>query len=409
MLSKVANTARGRIVRIGLALLALPVAWIAMGVSQAGQARLSKPDPALLIRPYDTRVSAIRLERELGVPNPGIDVLDRAALLARQALSRDPTNIVAARSLALASLAHNDAATARRILGYAQSLSRRDLPTQLMLIEFSVQDGDVSGALEHYDIALRTNREAPRILYPVLAEALSIPDLITPIVGKINAGAPWGPTFVDFAVGTATSDAAVLRLYQLTSKTRAAWPQAVSGALVARLVKSGKYAEAAQVFDQYNPGVRQNIADGDFSRDHGMPPFDWQFTAQEDLTAEREAVDGSGNFVLSLSSSDGAAGELARQLLVLKPGTYRFEGAHGPNDPAGGPQWLRWAVRCDGQARDFVQGDIRLGASEGKFSAGFSVPAQSCGAQWLILSARTTSGAERLETWLDKLKVVGTP
>src|SRR3546814_1290750 len=71
--------------------------------------------------------------------------------------------------------ARGDQAKGERLLAYSQKLSRRDLRTQLMAIELAVAQGDISGALRHYDIALRTKKNAPELLFPVLTSALPDP------------------------------------------------------------------------------------------------------------------------------------------------------------------------------------------------------------------------------------------
>ena len=46
---------------------------------------------------------------------------------------------------------------------FASSLSRRDVPTQLWLIEDAVRKNDIPGALSHYDAALRSSLASQQI------------------------------------------------------------------------------------------------------------------------------------------------------------------------------------------------------------------------------------------------------
>ncbi|MFV3464693.1 hypothetical protein ACNJFH_21305, partial [Mycobacterium tuberculosis] len=91
----------------------------------------------------------------------------RAWRLAQAALQRDPMSVRAVSTLAFLAAEKGNAVQAARLLAYSERLSRRDLPTQLALIETKVQANDVVGALVHYDRALRTSKTSEAILVPV--------------------------------------------------------------------------------------------------------------------------------------------------------------------------------------------------------------------------------------------------
>src|SRR3546814_17422634 len=81
---------------------------------------------------------------------------------------------------------HGDRAGGERLLAYSQTLSRRDLRTQLMAIELAVARDDIPSALRHYDIALRTKKNAPDLLFPVLTSALTNPTIRTEQTGRAS-------------------------------------------------------------------------------------------------------------------------------------------------------------------------------------------------------------------------------
>ena len=118
----------------------------------------------------DGRVTA-RLSQAVLTAKPAAPERDRATRLAWLALRQDPTAVRAAITLGLSAQLGGEINGARRLFAYAQALSRRELQTQLWAIEDAVSRDDITGALRQYDIALRTSRKAPDLLFPVLASA----------------------------------------------------------------------------------------------------------------------------------------------------------------------------------------------------------------------------------------------
>src|SRR3546814_9359723 len=94
---------------------------------------------------------------------------------------------------------HGDRAGGERLLAYSQTLSRRDLRTQLMAIELAVARDDIPSALRHYDIALRTKKNAPDLLFPVLTSALTNPTIRTELVKTLGGRPTWSHDFISHA------------------------------------------------------------------------------------------------------------------------------------------------------------------------------------------------------------------
>src|SRR3546814_6235165 len=68
-----------------------------------------------------------------------------------------------------------------------------------MAIELAVAQGDISGALRHYDIALRTKKNAPELLFPVLTSALPDPAIRTELVKTLGGQPKWAAGFIHHA------------------------------------------------------------------------------------------------------------------------------------------------------------------------------------------------------------------
>src|SRR3546814_9998889 len=73
-----------------------------------------------------------------------------------------------------------------------------------MAIELAVARDDIPSALRHYDIALRTKKNAPDLLFPVLTSALTNPTIRTELVKTLGGRPKWSNDFISHA---ARSDA----------------------------------------------------------------------------------------------------------------------------------------------------------------------------------------------------------
>ena len=130
---------------------------------------------------------------------------DEIASLARASLRQEPLSPVALRNLALVS-----SDRVRPLLQMAAQVSRRDLRTQLGLIEIAVQQGDIALTLEHYDAALSVHPPFRATLYDRLVVAIEdkpVRDALLPYISR-----SWFADFIAYAVHARTNLNAVAQL-----------------------------------------------------------------------------------------------------------------------------------------------------------------------------------------------------
>lgn len=317
----------------------------------------------------------------------------RAAIRERTAaiVQRDPTNVVALTALGLAT---DDAKRARAIITKADELSRRQLLAQLWLIQDAVDRNDVRGALVHYDTALRTSPTASAILFPVLVNATTDPDLLPDLARMLARQPAWGAQFLQQLAQSASDLPNAAKLFE-TLIARGVSPggqQLVT--LTQRLVDKQQYAAAWNLYrsvrkDQPRDGVRN----GDFGDDPYFPlAFDWQVSEnQADLAASIDRMGGSGR--LSFSAGSGTGGAAARQLLLLEPGEQRVSAlAYDIRSAAAQRPYV--AVACAVTGAELGRLTLPLAGPGGKRAAGtVKVPA-GCPAQWLYVTVPAADSFE---------------
>ena len=324
-----------------------------------------------------------------------------AVALARRSLILQSVNPVAARTLGLAQVMDGHVPQAVRSFHYAESVSRRDIPTQLWLIEEAVAAGDVPRALQHYNRALSTSTTVSDSLFPVLMAATATPT-VSRSLSVILARRPiWWRAFVERLVIQYPSPEAVamlLRAVRLDSNLSDDQPMLVAASQ--HLVDSGREDLARSLLPGHSADL-DTVTNGDFEHDPGLPPFDWRLTdAGEFGAAIQSAAVGSGH-ALFLRSQNATAGELAREFVSLHAGQrYRVGFTYGDMPDNGGADV---GLSCTGSGRSLLA--IPIPSGSGHAQGDLVVPAE-CHGQWLIIVAepRFETGSGR-DAWIDDMHI----
>jgi len=392
---------------VGVVAASLAAAWLTIAVGFAGTTRGVRPDLALSVMPFDARAKVKSAEMQLARSRASPAAIARARTLALAALRRDPTLVQAWRLLALAASADGRDPEAARLFHFAERLSRRDLPTQLWLIEENVSRNDIRGALRHYDIALRTSLASPEILFPVLVRASGDSGVVGPLGDLLAADPPWRETFMWQLVADAPNDAHVVRLFERIARRDEPLDPDLSRALLQRLVNREKYPEALRAFALVS-GQRVSgagVRNGDFERTNETPPFDWLLEDGATLRAEQvRSGDRRGN-ILNLYAANGNGGAGARQLLMLPPGQYVLSALAGAVESAS-PARLSWTVICarEGGAALLNAHAEPVEPRARQLRLAFRVPA-GCPAQWLSLNITADFQTESASAWVDSVRI----
>lgn len=395
-----------------------------MPVTVAGWLRREAPETVLAVdralgAPPDARADAARLKQVMGDPlQPGWvrrvlalrtdGRLERLRADAAAVLQRDPTAIEAVTALGLTYVLAGDMARADRAFFYADRLSRRDISAQTWLIQRAVQRNDVAGALRHYDTVLRVSPPMAAQLFPVLVQAIRVPEIAVALNRLLRTRPNWGDQFLTVLLrAPADARSAYLATRGLVGPDGPARTHLT--ALLRALTTARAYDLAWRAYVAAWPARGRSPAllwNGDFSEDPGAPPFDWGFADDPALAAERRNRDGD-DAALFLPPGANAETDVARQLVRLAPGSYRLNGMAGdvPDDEAVRPLV---AIACAGQdGPALARQDLPTAPAAGRsFSVGFAVPA-GCGHQWVSIRVRGSFDRQLgVSPWVDSLAIV---
>lgn len=389
-------------VRAALAVAAAGLGYASVAHSLAYMMRGTAPARAHALAPWDGRITAL-LSEQLSGPEASVADRTRADELARRALCQDPTAVAAAVTLGINAQIRGDTAAARQIFAYSEMLSRRDLRMRLWAIEDAVGRNDIPAAMRNYDIALRTSRIAPDLLFPVLAKAIDDADIRRALIGTLLTRPAWAEQFITFVSGNGRDAGATAQLLAVLERRGVSLPTGTSAMLIGRMLAEGHVEDAWRYYAATTPGVdRLASRDPDFAVGTTAPTaFDWQPVTDSSISATIQRGGDGGIFYFAVPM--GLGGPILRQTQLLSPGRYRIDG-HSIGIDQAGDALSYWTLRC-GEGRELGRVDVPNSAQDdGRFSGDFTVPT-GCPVQELILVARASEASSGLTGQIDDVRL----
>jgi hypothetical protein len=247
-----------------------PTRVLAMGVN----------DGEVLARIYIAKLAASELKRPLADS-------ERQNLIL--SLADDPLNRRVLRNLALDSEVRNDDERARRLMRLASTVSRRDIATQLWLVNDAVRREDLAGVLTHYDAALSIRNQAYEVLLPTMTQALVHPQFRAELIPLLRAERPWVESFISYAVTYAPTVGPMATLIEEAGELpNEDELRPTLSHLLYKLVEEGRVAAArrfaVEVLDA-DPEVLKLPSLTEATVDPDFDPLTWSLNESADLTA----------------------------------------------------------------------------------------------------------------------------
>lgn len=362
----------------------------------------SHPDTADARITYDGRLSAARAAALTAAGHVTTEDREQAEIISRSALRHDPTTVSAATALGIANLARGNTADARRLLTYAQMLSRRNIPTQLWSIEDAVGRGDIQGALRWYDITLRTHPNLSEVLYPVLARASRDAAIRAALVRTLAGKPPWLASYLGFA-GAQKDDAQNTAALFAGLRARGVLiPSDAQTSVIGVLLDAGNVDEAWRYYAAIRPGAsRTRARDPRFAALLDTPSaFDWITLSDNSLTASIQRSRDGGVFEFAAPASIG--GPVLQQVQLLPVGTYRLSG-HSEGIVQEARALPYWTLTCRTDGRELGRVAMPNSAQAGgAFWGTLTVPA-NCPIQVLTLFVQASDAIEGISGQIDRV------
>jgi len=392
------STRRQRVIRSpmewtlrgGLAAIALILGYVSTKETLAFALHRESPERAYALAPHDGRIAGA-LAEQIAAGDASPPQRAWATRLARQALLDEPLAASALTSLALNAQIAGNTSAARRLFVHSDALSRRELGTRLWLIEDAVSHNDVAGALRNYDIALRTAKAAPDLLFPVLSNAIADPAIARPLAVMLVKRPPWGDTFIQYLSDKQDNPVISMTLLQQLKTLDYPVPGVAQASVINALIAKGLFGDAWRYYASLRSGAtRDRSRDPNFVAQLQIPSaFDWTPMSNDaGVSATIQHTDRGG--ALDFAAPSTVGGIAAQQIQILPPGRYRLEGVSSDIEQARESRPF-WQLSCiDG--RELGRVDIPNSAEmQGRFTGELTVTGKNCMAQTLRLVLRASS------------------
>ncbi len=362
-----------------LSIIGLVASYYALAIAVSGITRSKMPETALQFLPSDSVALAARADRLFFAKpdNPPSDVRN----LAVAALRNQAINPKALRLLGFFADAQGEDALAERYIRMASRLSRRDAPAQLWLIEASARRNDTRQTLAHYDVVLRTKPDNQAVLFPRLLSALDNREVRRELTPYIRSGTGWTDTFLFYADANSKDLPALVNLVVeskgLPKRKRAAMQYRE---LLNRLVTEQYFADARRLFLQMPGAIPSRLTEVRFDasdRDGRFGAMGWEIIDDPEAGGGFSGSTKDNIVSLAVFANPATTRPVARKLLYLKPGSYRFATRVASMERGEGG-YLRWQLRCpiDEQGSPVWTLESSSRAASGNFTVSGNCPVQ---------------------------------
>jgi hypothetical protein len=282
----------------------------------------------------------------------------------------------------------------------SSKVSRRDLLTQIWLVESSVQNDNISQALKHYDIALRSSKRSEELLFPILRNAVADDEVQRHLSPYVKQGAPWILGFLDSALRNGTAPDVIARLIRragglpkdMRYKVYETW-------MLDRFVALGDPQAAKALFLTLNGAYPSTLTTLDFSwrnREPRFAPLTWSLQRLPEIGAEFSSKASANAFHAYVTS--GHSGDAARKVLFLRPGEYliRYRAQFLKKGDGAQASWQLSCWRSGVLAREWTSPLVVPMSNSSIATANVTVPA-NCDAQAFELRLLGGDGSDGLE------------
>lgn len=291
--------------------------------------------------------------------------------MAIRALVYEPVTPQAVRTISLAGEIEGlPQARMAKLIDLSERFSRRDLLTNLRLIERRVAQGDVRGALVYYDRALRTDGASEKLLFPTLVNAANEPPIATALSDLLAQNPSWQTGFLQYAIASSKADKALVPIAIRLSRQPSGLREDLKRYYIQRLADVGKWPEAFTLYRAWSP-VPTGVG-GALATVGAYPPLDWKLAARFEASATPTAQGG-----VTIDARSGQS-RVAERVLNLAPGDYALAiSSQFDNAEIAIP--VAVSIACQGsEAPPLLSRPVGSGRP---LPVPFTVPSSSCGAQ----------------------------
>ncbi len=298
------------------------------------------------------------------------------------------------------------------LLSLARRASRRDVATQILLIEWYASRDDLQKVVTLYDEALRTSGAARTVLFPILARALDDEDVRGAFVPLLKLKTNWMVDFLYFSGFRPESTATTAKLIQQSGTlSDDQYARQFQSRFLAHLIASHLYDDANRLYRRMAGAEPNLLSDVRFSVSRGkgqFRPIAWELKEGEQVESRFFSSETKrGGLELNVLATGVVPEMAAYRIAYLKPGAYRLHVSAKTAEMTAGST-LEWIVQClsADNAIEIARVEItRDGPGKDKLGAPFSVSA-TCEAVRIFANAKGGVDDSTSQVVVEEVQIV---
>lgn len=324
--------------------------------------------------------------------------------LAMRSLRQQALNPNALKVLGFVKDANGESSNASQLIRMSAIQSRRNLGTQLWLIEESISNDKIDAALRQYHLALVTAPESKDILFPILKVAVLNPEVQKELLPYVNSNSNWMEQFFVSVLDDDTTADAIANIIIDSNgldDDGGEYHRVVMKKLFTALLKNGSVEKIKQLLKTL-PDAPANILTSSALTQENFEGLGWVFEAKPSLGSDLVPFNDSAKMLAF--ASPGQAGVVATKPLILRNGKYTLRSSH-VSIQANTNFKAKWIVRCGGVggAKTILDENIIIN-NPSQFYESFIVDS-SCPIQFLNLYLAGGDGALPNEIAIEEVSV----
>ncbi|MGS1016269.1 hypothetical protein [Allosphingosinicella humi] len=358
---------------------AILLGWMVVKTSIVLAVARTNPAAARGLAASDPRIAMSLAMREFAANKFAVNAATQRAVvraLGSAPLAEEPFLLGGAQALNM-----RQGGKAKLLLEEARRRNPRSRATRLFLLDYYLRANEVPEAAEEIAVLTRIVPEVNQLLIPTLALLAHDPKFVGTLRHVLDKDSTLRQAVLLQLATTGVEPDVILKIAGAgTSSEDQLWQSKMLDSLVVKGEIRRAHSLWAYFLGEKLP-AGLGIYDPQFERRRGALPFNWSFLGSGSGVAEPTK---SKSLDVQYYGRDNA--DLARQLLVLTPGQYRFTFRAAGDTPQAG-SGLAWEIKCSNAEVPLVQIGLRKVSYAGQsFAGNFVVPPSGCAGQWLTLS-----------------------
>lgn len=390
--------------------LAVGLIWLGWQVALVPLTARAPSEHAIRLAPGSAKVLARAAEDEMRTGE-----MEDAGYLARLSLSKAPFDVSALRVLAMAEAEAGRTDQADELMTLAGNWSLRDSAAHSWLIESRLRQGNYASAFAHADTLVRRRADLRPLVFNLFSTAAETDARAGAyLVSELADSPPWRSEYLESLYRRPNGLQLLAGLALGLEETSAPFTSSELQALYQALYQGRRIPGLKTLRENLGrPDGATILVNGDFADQEPILPFGWQRGVGPGISVELLNDDRKPELAALRVIHDARNGqELASQLILMQPGTYRLSGRQRL-ESGSGRSGFSWQVQCleTSEIISEVRFDLDMESQADwtPFQSRVVVPAQGCTAQIVKLIPVNTGRRTNIVIWFSQLALERIP